>query len=185
MYVYWIKKIDHIDVWSEGYVGVSINIQKRFQQHRRSKEVVGKAIRKYFTEMKILYEGTKTECVAMEILLRPRQKIGWNLATGGGVPPSQKFAIRGEETRRKNAIAAAKTKNAIGHKIKHTEEYKAKMRQIGLARRHSKQVIEKIRLATIGNINVRGTQWYNNGIIQVRRKEAPEGFNVGMLKGKK
>lgn len=35
-----------------------------------------------------------------------------------------------------------------------------------------------------GNTNVKGTHWFNNGEIDIRTKECPEGFVSGRLKHK-
>ena len=40
----------------------------------------------------------------------------------------------------------------------------------------------KIREASKGNTNVRGTRWFNNGKINIRAKECPEGFTPGQLR---
>ena len=32
------------------------------------------------------------------------------------------------------------------------------------------------------SLALKGTHWYNNGIIQIQAKECPEGFNPGRLK---
>ena len=49
-------------------------------------------------------------------------------------------------------------------------------------RHHSEETKKKIGAAQIGNTNVRGTRWFNNGKINKRANECPPGFVPGMLK---
>ena len=55
-------------------------------------------------------------------------------------------------------------------------------------RKLSEETKQKIREGNIGkkkpskSLALKGTHWYNNGIIQIQAKECPEGFNPGRLK---
>ncbi len=31
--VYWIRKVEHTNIYTEGYVGVSTNIERRWREH--------------------------------------------------------------------------------------------------------------------------------------------------------
>ena len=46
----------------------------------------------------------------------------------------------------------------------------------------SEETRKKMSEARKGNTNVRGRHWYNNGKINIRVKECPDGFVPGMLK---
>lgn len=86
----------------EGYVGVSKDPYKRFNQHAKSKMYVGKAIRKYGSRVKmtILKQTSLKYALFTESQLRPSDNIGWNLAAGGGMPPNHKGRVsprRGEK----------------------------------------------------------------------------------------
>ena len=86
------KYIEGMDINNEGYVGVSKNYEKRMHQHNMTayvKEegyVVHKAMRKYAFDIKtkIVFNGSIQECYDEEERLRPRFRMGWNLAKGGG-----------------------------------------------------------------------------------------------------
>ena len=63
-------------------------------------------------------------------------------------------------------------KNAESHKGKHHSE--ETRRRIGAASKGNKYAL--------GNTNVRGTHWFNNGKINIRAKECPKGFVPGRIK---
>jgi hypothetical protein len=94
-YVYWIKRKEHTDVFSEGYVGVTtVELEKRFLQHSRvPKTSVGKAIRAIGIENLEIVPLVIAEadyCYEVEAKLRPREMIGWNQAVGGSAPPNKR-----------------------------------------------------------------------------------------------
>lgn len=92
-YLYWIHVKEHTDIFSQGYVGVSIKPEWRFYQHLRN-ALNPKEYKKYRTEFReamaneeAIYEivlcSTSAYCYEIEGKLRPTWKIGWNLAAGG------------------------------------------------------------------------------------------------------
>jgi predicted GIY-YIG superfamily endonuclease len=93
--VYWLRLPEHTDMFTQGYVGISNNTQKRFSAHKKSKQNphLFHAIEKYgFDNLikQILLISDKTYCLDIEKKLRPEKMIGWNLEAGGGNPPSLK-----------------------------------------------------------------------------------------------
>ena len=93
--VYWIRHADHTDITSQGYIGVSNNANKRFLDHKRSKQNphLAYAIKKYgwdnLLKSEILF-STQEYCLDIERKLRPTNSIGWNIVMGGGLPPNAK-----------------------------------------------------------------------------------------------
>ncbi len=91
--VYWITKKDCTDYLSEGYVGISSNVQRRLNDHAStvSTSIVSKAIQKYGwpnLNKTILVDNIDKELACLiEEVLRPSDKIGWNITKGGGLPP--------------------------------------------------------------------------------------------------
>ena len=65
-----------------------------------------------------------------------------------------------------------------------SDEHKAKMSAMSKAVDHSKAV-EAMHTALIGNTNVHGKKWYNNGITNVLAFVCPEGFKPGKLQKRK
>jgi hypothetical protein len=98
--LYWVRKQEHTDIFSEGYVGVSKNINVRWNRHH--KEAIsnkhenvffGSAIKKYGWEnliKEIILVAEETYCYEVEHKLRSKEKIGWNLNCGGSKPPVSK-----------------------------------------------------------------------------------------------
>jgi len=92
--VYWIRHKNHTNIEVEGYVGVTINIEERWAKHARCKTStnthLSRAISKYGDD--IVFEEFYNafdvkEALRLEASLRPRCRIGWNCAAGGGMPP--------------------------------------------------------------------------------------------------
>ena len=94
-----------------------------------------------------------------------------------------KFAS--EETKNKHR-EATKGKNNPMYGKKHSEEAKKKMSECHKGKKLSEEHKNKLREAHkgkhIGNTNVRGRHWYNNGKISKRAKECPDGFVPGRIK---
>lgn len=161
MNVYWIHHKDHNDMFSQGYVGVSKNIKRRWESHKfyTQNAHLKHAVDKYGWDnlvKEIILIADDDYCLDIEFKLRPSNKIGWNIIAGGGKPPSalgKKF-IRSEEYKQKQRLAQL-GKPAWNKGLKLTEEQKAK--QFNLAsymktkehpfkgKKHSEETKEKIR----------------------------------------
>lgn len=84
----------------------------------------------------------------------------------------------------------AKKKNAYSHKGKHlSEETKNKISEANkgekhpmYGKHHTAEARRKMAEAAKGNTKVRGTRWFNNGKINIRAKECPDGFTPGQLR---
>lgn len=115
MFVYWIKRKEFANPEKEGYVGISNNIMTRFKNHSKGKMPVGKAIRKYDDiTIEVLFEGTKEECIQIELKFRPNEQIGWNLAKGGGYPPVCKPGFKRSEDYKKQSSKIRKQAHKEG-----------------------------------------------------------------------
>lgn len=97
--VYWLH-ITEYKSYKKGYIGVSSNPKIRWDhQHKPSLKKglhynirLQKAFNKYGVKikLKIIFKGSRVECLAKEQSLRPRVNMGWNIAAGGGYPPGGK-----------------------------------------------------------------------------------------------
>jgi group I intron endonuclease len=93
--VYWIHHPSHTDIFSQGYVGVSVNFDTRLRSHKRAKQNahLRNAINKYgwdnLVKKTVLIADTDY-CLDVETKLRSEDNIGWNLIKGGGMPPNAK-----------------------------------------------------------------------------------------------
>ena len=99
--VYWIRAAHHSDITSDGYVGVSKNARKRWAYGHKWAHAKGchdnprlsNAIAKHGWDSLIktvVVVAKEAYCYELESKLRPSEKIGWNLATGGCKPPVNK-----------------------------------------------------------------------------------------------
>lgn len=95
-YVYWIRHINHTDILSQGYVGITSNTpEKRFKQHiqyhlrQKIKSNFNNAINKYHPEDSLILETicltSKEHALFIENKLRPDDLIGWNICKGGQI----------------------------------------------------------------------------------------------------
>ena len=122
--VYWIHLPEHTDMFSQGYIGITVqDIRVRYSEHKATakagKAIISKALLKYKgqTKIKTILVGSVDYCKDFEKRIRPTERIGWNTVCGGGKPP----VFRGHSEESKLLIKAASTGR------KHTEESKAKM----------------------------------------------------------
>jgi hypothetical protein len=92
--VYWIHTEEHTDMYSQGYVGITMYSAKdRWINHRSASrrtadktcKILNSALRKYDSLIYevILVADSREYCERIEALLRPTQGIGWNIARGG------------------------------------------------------------------------------------------------------
>ena len=109
MNLYWIHHKEHSDIFSQGYVGVSNNVKKRWYDHnwKAQNAHLSNAIKKYGWDTlikEVVLIADDGYCLDIESKLRPTTNIGWNITFGGGMPPSalgKKFGAMSEETKAK------------------------------------------------------------------------------------
>ena len=70
-----------------GYIGeTSRSLDDRWEEHTVADSKVGNKIRTLGLtrdSMYLIFSGTKRECLAVEQALRPKKRMGWNVAEGG------------------------------------------------------------------------------------------------------
>ena len=76
--VYWFYDASCVSPKKDGYIGTTNNPTKNAWRYRKNKKFGEKVF-----EMKILYWGTKEECLAVENQLRPMPGVDWNQHIGG------------------------------------------------------------------------------------------------------
>lgn len=131
--LYWIKAEEHIDIHSQGYVGITINLKERIRSHKKNKRktTLTSAIKKYgweaLTFQVIIENLTQEDALFLEKLYRPETNIGWNNQSGGelGVEPEW-YSVKENADRHRSATSAA-TKIAIAEKdTTEARSYRAK-----------------------------------------------------------
>lgn len=164
-YLYWIHRKVHTDTQSEGYVGITMDPEQRFKAHRapasRSGTHLVNAINKYSDIEYDVIESFSDlqECLDKERALRPNESIGWNMAPGGGQPPSV------------NKETATKISNTL--KEKGISPYSEQT--------HSKETKEKRSATYRANKN----EWWHDPVtleyrlIPTAVESPPEGWNRG------
>lgn len=76
--LYWLRSPEHIDMFTQGYVGVAADMSKRLRSHKHKfKDLWDKII------VEKLVISTQKYCFELEKQLRPQRNIGWNKAVGG------------------------------------------------------------------------------------------------------
>lgn len=90
MLVYWIHYKEHDDPYTQGYVGITNNLERRLSEHsaKHSKchhvknRINNDAIVSVLHHVESIDEAQK-----LEEKYRPVENIGWNICKGGGMPP--------------------------------------------------------------------------------------------------
>lgn len=119
-YVYWLHRPCHSDMMSEGYIGISINPDKRFKSHIKEagrssskQHALYNAMRKYddfiFT---IICKSDKEYCYELERKLRPTKNIGLNHAAGGLIISDERLNYSFNQDIRKKISEGVKRANA-------------------------------------------------------------------------
>lgn len=141
-----IYKISN-DINSMLYIGkTKRSLKVRFNQHKNSKYLIGRAIRKYGEEhfkIELIEEcETEEELNAREMYwiktLNTKTPNGYNLTDGG-----EGILNPSEKTREKISKASMGNKSCTGRK--HTEDEIERIRQSNLGQKRSPETCEKIR----------------------------------------
>jgi predicted GIY-YIG superfamily endonuclease len=132
--VYWIRSVDHTDMMSQGYIGVSGRFDRRMWEHyhQNGNRHLKHAIQKYgwdnLVKTQILI-ADEDYCLDIETKLRPKDKIGWNIVKGGGHPPSTPWnkgiPADPEHIKKMNVIRLSMPHHNLGKK--YSEEVKKRM----------------------------------------------------------
>ena len=162
--VYWIRKVEHTNIYTEGYVGVSTNVERRWREHvtearanRHPNSFLRNVINKHYPDnliFEIVYLSNEDNCYNYEEMLRPETNIGWNLRSGG---PVGKITEEGRK-----AISAKALGKKLTEKEKERRRYNSYVKLNGFISKQkyrelmqikSKTVPEKYRELEIFSIN--------------------------------
>jgi hypothetical protein len=168
-HVYWIRRPEHTDIFTQGYIGVTTEQPRdRFNKHIRisnssskvKKSVVHKAIKSIGVDnlcFDIVLISDKDYCYDVENKLRDNQCIGWNVAIGGRIPSSLLGRKHSEDTKRKMSFSQRGKKRSAHHisrisesklGIPRSQDVKDKLSAKAKGRKHSTET--KRRLSEIG-----------------------------------
>lgn len=177
-FVYWLYDETCARPETDGYVGVTLHLKKRFREHCRSGRFPSSI------KFAILFEGPWFECIVREYELRPQRMIGWNTGAGGG---RSRLGVKHDAAaKEKMRIAKVGNKNALGWCP--TPEQRAKIAAANKAR--SPEVWERTRNSLRGYKHTKEAR-ANMGLSRVGRKVSAEtrakigAANSVALRGKK
>jgi group I intron endonuclease len=150
--LYWIRHKDHTDMFSEGYIGVSKNVEARWLRHSRysDNQHLKAAIKKYGWDnliKEVILVGEEAYCYDLESKIRPTKQIGWNIAEGGAKPPVTQY--RGDDYISPLKGVPKQTPWMFGRKpwnagkIGYWSEEQTQKFVDGVSKPHSKEHIEK------------------------------------------
>ena len=103
-HLYHICRRKDIGNLNSGYLGISINPLRRWATHKsqQKNQHLQRAYEKYNDIVEyVVTSGTDNYCRYLEVVWRPEQRIGWNIAVGGGLTPDVTGRIMTEEHKRK------------------------------------------------------------------------------------
>lgn len=165
--VYWIRRKHHTDITTQGYVGITKDLENRIRTHfrRPSNLHLKHALNKYNDIIAEPYfiSFDRDYAKALEKQLRPNEKIGWNENVGGDEPPDI----------RNYPEAMQKISNSI--------------KSLGMSpfceNTHSKESLEKAKCTKLSN----KLKWYHDPIsleyrmIKTAVENIPEGWMPGRV----
>ena len=149
--VYWIRKVEHTNIYTEGYVGVSTNIERRWREHvtearanRHPNSFLRNVINKHYPDnliFEIVYVSNEDKCYNYEEMLRPETNIGWNLRSGG---PVGKMSEEGRK-----AISARTLGKKLTEKEKERRRYNSYIKLNGFISKQKYRELMQIKSKTV------------------------------------
>lgn len=103
--VYHICREGDVGNLEAGYIGISSEYEERWSRHKAGYSgsvIVNRAYEKYDDIVEnIVVIGSKEYCQEIEGKLRPSERMGWNIARGGGLPPNLSGKVMSNEQKAK------------------------------------------------------------------------------------
>ena len=182
--LYWIGLPEHTSIATQGYLGVSKDVTSRLEDHRAkpSNAHLKNAIAKYGWDNLVtrrLVMADTPYCLSLEAALRPRKGIGWNIAIGGGMPPSavgNTFAA-GSPSWNKGISCPTETRGKISNQVTKLWENPAYKQHMSDAhkgqlspmtgKRHSAKTLLQMSLVKLGKPSTR--QGFKHSVATIQR----------------
>lgn len=120
--VYWIRKTDHLDNTTEGYVGITKDLEERLRSHKKNlrRSHFTSAIKKYGWDnlvVEILHNNLfLDQALQIEKELRPQENIGWNSQRGGELGVNPEWYDIPENRKNHSRATSEATRIAIANK---------------------------------------------------------------------
>lgn len=93
--LYWIHYPDQTNPMLEGYIGITGDFRTRIETHSKNTKYahIKNRIDSGAIATIIQENLTKEQAENLEMIHRPEENIGWNIAKGGNIPPSRKGKV--------------------------------------------------------------------------------------------
>lgn len=168
--VYWLYDEQHdVCPWRHGYIGISERWSRRLIRHKSGPHYRAKNV-----TWRILFIGTKAECLMLEQKLRPHLRIGWNQAFGGettgagtrGLAKSPEWrAAMSEAAKRRYADPAERKRMSIAVKkgLKGIDRSGPNNSRFGIATSEETKAKIRARLAERGGYRGKKNPNYRHG----------------------
>jgi hypothetical protein len=171
--VYWLFDAGCSLPEKDGYIGITRELSRRIRIHRRSKRFPA-------FNVKVLFEGSRHECSALEFNLRPQIGIGWNFGTGGKSTHGTLGKTLSATTRKKMRLAHKRRSPKEKARLAKLFSKLSKGNKSRTGQKSSAETRAKLSAAGMGNKNAVGNK---NALGAVRSKELREAISKRM-KGK-
>ena len=134
--VYWIHNHEHTDPYTQGYIGVTVDFERRMKTHLKHvkekthlNENLQENLLKENVRIDILHEDLEEICYDLERNYRPDLYIGWNISKGGSDGGVTRTGYKlSDDFREKRRLYMLGNKIAAGNKGKpKSEEHKKKI----------------------------------------------------------
>ncbi len=138
--VYWIRTSNHKDIFTEGYVGITLNFKERLRSHKKSKNKypINNAIKKHgfnnLIKEVVEKDLSLDEALKLERKFRPEQNIGWNCQQGGNLGIEKTWYNIPKNKLKHSKNTSIKTKEGIAKK----DNRKARSERAKLSRKLNK-----------------------------------------------
>ena len=162
--LYWIHLPEHTEEHLEGYVGITMDFDRRMAEHSKKapNDHFQNAINKYGWDNLIkekVVSGPADDIIDLEKVFRPSKEIGWNCEPGGGLPPnhtgvkrSQEFCERiaqqNREWVRSDTTKQKISQSKLGKVL--TEEHKKRLSEVNTGKQVTDETKQKLRDAKLG-----------------------------------
>ena len=120
--VYWIRLESHTNTYTEGYIGITINLKERIRSHKKNKKTTHffYATKKYGWNnliVEVLHDNlTLQDALSTENTYRPQGNIGWNSQRGGELGVESSWYDNVENRQKHKEATSLATRKALSVK---------------------------------------------------------------------
>jgi hypothetical protein len=172
--VYWIRKEEHSDIYTEGYVGITkktlIERVREHKKNRRHHSIVASQLQKHSDLVCTVVHEVETleEALELEAMYRPTHLIGWNLQRGGEIGVESEWYSNPENRLRHSMKTSEATKRGIA--LKDTTEARSER-----ARLNYQNNLDSYKGMSVGEKNSRAILTESD-VVKIKYELLPQGL---------